>query len=75
MRHEPRLALIAGPKGTEVLERIAEEAGMWMRPGGLLVCEIGEDQEAAVREMFSFLGETEVRRDLGDRPRYVVVQT
>lgn len=75
VRHEPRLALIAGPKGTEVLERIAEEAGRWMRPGGLLVCEIGEDQEAAVREMFSFLGETEVRRDLSDRPRYVVVQT
>ena len=73
VRCEPRSALVAGPTGTEVLERIAGEAGEWMGPVGRVVCEIGELQ-SEVAGAFSHLGRVSVRRDLTGRPRYVVVE-
>lgn len=74
VRHEPREALVAGPRGLEVLERIAEEAGHWVAPRGLVAVEMGETQAAAVVEAFSALGEPRVHLDLAGRPRYVVVK-
>ena len=46
---EPRAALDGGPDGTAVVGRLLEEAPDWLRPGGTLVVEIGEDQGAWVR--------------------------
>ena len=46
---EPRVALDGGPDGTAVVGRLLEEAPDWLRPGGTLVVEIGEDQGAWVR--------------------------
>jgi release factor glutamine methyltransferase len=43
-RYEPRLALVAGPKGTEVHERLLDEAVPYLMPGGLLAMEVGEGQ-------------------------------
>lgn len=75
VRREPREALVAGPRGTEVLEGIAAGAGDWLAPGGWLVCEMGETQREAVQRTFSVIGRAEVRPDLSGRPRYVVVRS
>jgi release factor glutamine methyltransferase len=69
--HEPREALVAGNKGTEILARIADGASRWLCEGGLVMCEIGETQSDAVLGMFAAYG-AEVRRDLAGRPRFVM---
>lgn len=38
--HEPRAALLAGPTGTEVIERILNEAPPYLRSGGHLIMEL-----------------------------------
>ena len=49
--HEPREALVAGPEGTEVIERIVKGAPAHLKPGGTLVVEIGAGQGPAVQDM------------------------
>ncbi|HVS76810.1 MAG TPA: 50S ribosomal protein L3 N(5)-glutamine methyltransferase [Steroidobacteraceae bacterium] len=49
--HEPRLALAAGRDGLDSVRVILREAGGRLRPGGLLVVEVG-NTEAAVRRAF-----------------------
>lgn len=44
VRHEPRSALVAGPIGTEIIDRILDEVGDWLAPGGEAWIEIGETQ-------------------------------
>lgn len=44
VQREPVEALVAGPKGTEVVERILTGLGIWMSPGGQAWVEIGESQ-------------------------------
>jgi len=69
--HEPFDALIAGPRGDEVLARIAREAADWLRPGGLIACEIGAAQGGQAEELFvEFQGR--VVGDLAGRDRYVL---
>lgn len=68
---EPRGALVAGPTGLEVIEAIGASASSWLRPGGVVVCEVGETQ--GVEAASSFLGlPSVVRQDLADRDRYVL---
>lgn len=71
---EPRLALVAGPAGTEVLDRIAATAPTWLTPGGLLAVEMGETQGAAVTRAFEAAGlvDVDVRIDLTGRDRFVL---
>jgi release factor glutamine methyltransferase len=46
--HEPRTALVSGPAGTEIVERILKGAAAYLRPGGTLLVEIGSEQGEAV---------------------------
>lgn len=39
--HEPEVALFGGPSGIEIYGRLAREAGSLLRPGGILVFELG----------------------------------
>jgi release factor glutamine methyltransferase len=39
--HEPRAALVSGPTGVEIVERLAREAADRLAPGGWLVVEVG----------------------------------
>lgn len=71
VRREPRVALVAGPTGLEVIRAIGSMAADWLRPGGVLVCEIGEHQAVAASNAFLQLP-TVVRQDLAGRDRYVV---
>jgi ribosomal protein L3 glutamine methyltransferase len=50
-RHEPRIALAAGDSGLDSVRVILREAGRYLRPGGLLVVEVG-NTETAVRRAF-----------------------
>lgn len=74
VRQEPRGALVAGPTGTEVLGEIARSAPEWVRPGGLIACEIGETQGETGRELFAGLGSVSVREDLSGKERYLMVR-
>jgi ribosomal protein L3 glutamine methyltransferase len=53
-RHEPRIALAAGPAGLDSVRVILREAGRHLRPRGLLVVEVG-NTETAVRRAFRHL--------------------
>ena len=72
--HEPDVAPIAGPQGTEVIERLIEQAAERLLPGGWLITEISPMIETAVREglasdeRYDSIG---VRRDLSQLPRVV----
>jgi release factor glutamine methyltransferase len=72
-RFEPRRALVAGPRGTEVLERLAAEAPDALEPGGWLVVECGASQGAAVRGLVAAAGaaETFVAPDMAGIERVV----
>jgi len=45
--HEPKAALVSGPTGVEIVERLAREAAERLVPGGWLVVEIGPAVAAA----------------------------
>lgn len=50
---EPVEALVAGPDGTECLERIIAGAGPFLKRGGVLLLELGCLQEQKIEEIFS----------------------
>ncbi len=50
---EPREALLAGPKGTEVIERLILEAAERLRPGGHLLIEISPMIHGAVQALLA----------------------
>ena len=75
VRHEPRVALVSGPTGLEVLRRIASESQAWLASGGVVICEIGETQAGEARELFEGFRAVEIHPDLPGRDRYVVAGT
>lgn len=48
-RHEPRIALESGSQGLDAVARIVREAEHHLRPGGILVVEVGDTQAALER--------------------------
>jgi len=71
--HEPAIALFAGPDGLSVLRRIVTLAPDWLSPDGLLACEIGEDQGAALIEIAADFN-PEIIKDLAGRDRFLIAQ-
>lgn len=66
--HEPARALFAGPRGDEVLARIASQAFYWVKPGGWALLEIGDTQAERALELFADF-RCAVHPDLAGRPR------
>ena len=62
---------IAEPTGLEVIERIGASAASWLRPGGVVICEIGEKQGVSAAASFLDLPAV-VRQDMTGRDRYIV---
>ena len=50
--HDPRLALDGGTDGLDFYRRLAREAAVFLRPGGRIMLEFGDDQETAVAAAF-----------------------
>jgi ribosomal protein L3 glutamine methyltransferase len=44
--HEPALALVAGEEGLDVVARILAQSADYLRPGGIIVVEVGSSAEA-----------------------------
>ena len=74
--HEPHLALYSGPDGLDALRAVISGAAQWLRPGGVLVAEIGHRQGDAVRALCDAadLRDVEIRRDFAGRDRIVVAR-
>ncbi len=53
LRHEPQRALIAGVDGLAAIGAIANDAGSFLKPEGLLIVEHGHDQGRRVRELLA----------------------
>jgi release factor glutamine methyltransferase len=74
---EPEVALVAGPKGTEIAERIVTDAPRYLLPGGSLIMEMGIGQAGALRTTIEENGNyraPEVLKDLAGIERVIVAQ-
>jgi release factor glutamine methyltransferase len=70
--HEPRGALVAGPRGVEVIERLAAQAAELLVPGGWLILEAGPGVAAEVEQILDRLPHLEraaTQKDLAWLPR------
>lgn len=58
--HEPKEALVAGPDGLKYIKKIVKGASAWLKPGGMLMIEVGfdhaNDVKALIKETGSFKG-------------------
>ena len=73
--YEPGLALDGGEDGLDVFRRILELAPRALAPGGMLCCELFEDNVGTAVELVRAQGgwaSAEVREDLTHRPRVLV---
>lgn len=72
--HDPVTALVAGPTGHEVTDRLLAEAPDWLRPGGWLLLETADIRAVQTAERARGLGYTEVAvlPDLAGRDRIVL---
>ena len=68
---EPRGALVAGPVGDEIVERIGVEASSWLSQEGTVACEVSEFHARTVIDNFRDI-EATVVQDLTGRDRFVV---
>jgi release factor glutamine methyltransferase len=72
--YEPRIALLAGPKGMEFYERLIDEAPGHLRKNGWLLLEIGAKQETPVCGLLGesgFYDTMAMRRDYAGHPRVI----
>jgi len=70
--HEPRIALVAGPTGVEVIERLLPQAVRALAPGGWLLVEFGPAIAAAAEALLAAaprLAPGPTLRDLAGLPR------
>ncbi len=74
--HEPHLALFADDHGFECVHTILSNAPTWLRPGGVVVVEMGETQteRAAALARSVGLAEVETIVDLVGRPRGITAK-
>lgn len=73
VRCEPRLALLAGPDGTDVHRRLIADGGRYLKAGGWLCLEMGEGQGGRLTAALEKAGYTDIvrRKDYGGRERVI----
>jgi len=74
--YEPKLALSAGVTGLEIYKKIAEQAFLFLKPGGGMAFEIGYNQKEAVKELFSngFYKNIICEKDLAFHDRFIFLE-
>jgi len=74
--HEPKIALVGGKDGLELIRRIAKTAPVHLVPGGKLFLEIGYNQKTAVQTILLKSGFTSLEfiEDLDHIPRVAIAQ-
>jgi release factor glutamine methyltransferase len=75
--YEPRRGLDGGPTGLRAIKRLLRQAPPYLKPGGALVLEIGDDQAQAVRRTARQhfpRAHIEVRQDLAGLDRVTVIR-
>ncbi len=75
---EPEMALVAGPEGTEISERIIRQAPEYLRQGGSLIMEMGIGQTAALRKIIEDtqkFGTVGVVKDLAGIERVIIARS
>jgi len=72
--YEPKVALVAGPRGFDVISALLEGASTRVKPGGLVVIEIGDTQGDEAIELARINGfvDARVAPDLSARPRFLI---
>ena len=75
--HDPVEALDGGQDGLVFYRALASGLGAWLRPGGHVAVEIGDDQGQDVEDIFSASGLEDIRviRDYADRDRVVTARS
>src|SRR5205814_7590449 len=73
-KFEPRLAVFAGPTGTEVIERLIPQAHEVLKPGGSLIIEMSGTIADRVRKELTDWREFEITNDLQGIPRVAAAQ-
>jgi release factor glutamine methyltransferase len=77
INHEPRHALIAGPTGAEIIERLIPQAADRLLPGGWLILEISPLIASRVTELIAANARFEpatITKDLANLPRVIKAQ-
>lgn len=74
--HEPRAALVGGPRGVEEIDKILTEAPHWLARWGALVVELAPHQadDAALRALVAGFDAVVTRRDLAGRQRAIIAR-
>jgi release factor glutamine methyltransferase len=73
--YEPEMALLGGPSGFEMYERIVRDSERVLRSGGFLILELGFASRDRVLEMFhESWSDVEVRPDLAGIPRVLAAR-
>ena len=70
-KFEPRSAVFAGPKGTEIISRLIPQARAVLRPGGCLVMEISGTIAEETKHLLSGWNDVVIVPDLQGIPRVV----
>jgi len=73
-KFEPRNAVFAGPKGTEVIARLIQQARVSLKPGGWLMMEISGTIAEEGERLLTGWKKVEVRPDLQSIPRIAQAQ-
>jgi len=75
--YEPKIALWAGSDGLDVYRKIAVKVDDFLKPGGVLILEIGYSQGQAVRDLLEKTGcfaEIKIEKDASDNDRIAVAK-
>jgi len=73
IKYEPHTALYGGEKGTEVIEKLSQQAYKKLKPGGYLIVEFGEGQGNMVEKIFKDTGFKNIKiiKDLSGKERVI----
>jgi len=71
--YEPRIALLGGESGYEIIERIIRFSPQYLTKGGIIILEFGYDQKNSVKKMLKKCGYKNINffNDLNGIPRIV----